>query len=85
VELVTFVTRAGCPSCVEALPVVTQAAARAGARLQVLDVDADPQLRLEWGDHVPVVLLDSVEHSRWWVDERALAKALRARRRTGCL
>jgi hypothetical protein len=85
VGLVTFVTRGGCPSCAEALPVVTRVAARAGVRLQVLDVDAQPQLRLEWGDHVPVVLLDSVEHCRWWVDERALAKALRARRRTEAL
>jgi hypothetical protein len=62
--------------CAEALPVVERVAARAGVPLSVLDVDADPALA-EHSDHVPVVLLDGVVHSRWWVDEKVLAKALR--------
>ena len=71
-------TRAGCPTCLEAEPVVRRLAAAAGVRLVVRDVDADPDLA-RWSDHVPVVLLDGVEHSRWWVDEAALAKALGTR------
>ena len=71
-------TRQGCSMCAEALPVVERACARAGVPLEVQDVDADPALR-SWSDHVPVVLLDGVEHSRWWVDEAALAKALSGR------
>jgi glutaredoxin len=71
-----FVTRAGCTLCAEAQPVVERACARAGVPLQVLDVDADEALR-EWSDHVPVVLLDGVLHSRWWVDEEVLERALR--------
>ena len=73
---VTFVTRQGCSMCAEAQPVVEQVAAAAAVPLTVLDVDADPLLD-EHSDHVPVVLLDGVVHSRWWVDEKALAKALR--------
>ena len=73
---VTFVTREGCTVCAEALPVVVRATAAAGVPLTVADVDADPALR-EWSDHVPVVLLDGVAHSRWWVDEKALRAALR--------
>ena len=69
-------TRAGCTMCAEAQPVVERVAARAGAPLTVLDVDADPALA-EHSDHVPVVLVDGVVHSRWWVDEKALARALR--------
>jgi len=65
--------------CAEAEPVVRRLADRAGVRLEVRDVDADPADRLAWSDHVPVVLLDGVEHARWWVDEAALAKALRVR------
>ena len=73
---VGFVTRQGCHLCEEALPLVEREARRAGATLRVLDVDADEALR-EWSDHVPVVLLDGVLHSRWWVDEEALRAALR--------
>ena len=74
---VTFVTRAGCTMCAEALQVVERAARDAGVPLEVLDVDADPALRV-WSDHVPVVLLDGAEHSRWWVDEGKLRAALSA-------
>jgi glutaredoxin len=54
---------------------VERLADRAGVPVQVVDVDADPAQR-EWSDHVPVVLLDGVEHSRWWVDEQRLGRAL---------
>jgi glutaredoxin len=76
---VTLVTRAGCHLCEEALPVVRRLAADAGVRLEVRDVDADPDDRARWSDHVPVVLLDGEQHSLWFVDEAALAKALRGR------
>ena len=73
---VTFVTRQGCSMCAEAQPVVERVAAAAGIPYEVLDVDADPALA-EHSDHVPVVLLDGVVHSRWWVEEKALRAALR--------
>ena len=75
--MVTFVTRQGCHMCAEAQPVVAGAAQDAGIRLEVRDVDADPADRAQWSDHVPVVLLDGVVHSRWYVDEQALRKALK--------
>ena len=75
-ELVTLVTRAGCHLCEQALPVVRAAAAEAGVRVEVVDVDADPTLR-SWSDKVPVVLLDGVEHAYWQVDAAALRAALR--------
>ena len=73
-----FVTRSGCTMCAEALPVVERACGLAGVPLEVVDVDASAQAA-QWSDHVPVVLLDGVEHSRWWVDEKALQKALGVR------
>jgi glutaredoxin len=75
VDQVVFVTRAGCSMCAEALPVVERLTREAGVPLIVRDVDSDAGFAL-WSDHVPVVLLDGVEHSRWWVDEAALRKAL---------
>jgi len=76
VREVVLVTRQGCTMCLQAQPVVERVAARAAARLTVLDVDSDPALA-EHSDHVPVVLVDGVVHSRWWVDEKVLARALR--------
>ena len=69
-------TREGCSLCAEALPVVQRLAAQAGVPLEVRDVDADPQDRAQWSDHVPVVLLDGEQHSMWFVDEQELAAAL---------
>lgn len=80
-ELVTFLTRSGCSLCEQALPVVQRVAGRAGVPLEVRDVDADPADRERWTDHVPVVLLDGEQHSLWYVDEQALARALRTRSR----
>ena len=78
VGTLTFITRTGCTLCADAQPVVQRLADKAGVQVEVRDVDADPALA-SWSDHVPVVLLDGVEHSRWWVDRTALAKALRVR------
>ncbi len=71
-----LISRAGCHLCEQAEPVVARLAAEAGVAYEVRSVDDDPQLREQWTDHVPVVLLDGVEHSRWWVDEAVLREAL---------
>ena len=63
--------------CAEAEPVVARAAADSGIPLEVRDVDADEGDRAQWSDHVPVVLLDGAVHTRWYVDEPALRKALK--------
>lgn len=78
-QRVTFVTREGCTMCAEALPVVQRAAAAAGVPVEVRDVDASPQDRERWSDHVPVVLLDGEQHAMWFVDEAKLVRALRGR------
>ena len=76
-EVVVLVTRDGCTLCAQAEPVVARAAADAGVRYEVRDVDADRALRAAYTDKVPVVLLDGVEHAYWTVDEKVLRRALR--------
>ena len=76
-SVVTFVTRAGCDLCDVAEPVVRAAAADAGVRFEVRDVDASAADVASWSDKVPVVLLDGREHAYWTVDDEALRKALR--------
>ena len=79
VEQVVLVTRVGCHLCEQAAPVVAREAARAGAGYAERDVDASPVDLAAYGEKVPVVLLDGVEHAYWQVDARALRAALRSR------
>ena len=76
-----LLTRAGCRLCERAAATLTSLAAELGFRWQPVDVDAaadrgDAALRAEYGDRLPVVLLDGAEHSYWEVDEAQLRKDL---------
>ncbi|MFC4605161.1 glutaredoxin family protein [Rhodococcus kronopolitis] len=70
---ITLLTRAGCGSCETARDQLLPLCAEFGIVLESLDVDvaaaSDPELRAEYGDRLPVVLLDGREHSYWEVDE----------------
>jgi glutaredoxin len=63
-----LLTRAGCHLCVTAAETLTRIGAEADETLREVDVDTDPELRAEYGDRVPVVLLDGREHSYFTVD-----------------
>lgn len=72
-----LLTRYGCSICVRAADQLARLAGELGFALTVTDVDAaaaagDSALRAEFGDRLPVVLLDGVEHSYWEVDEPRL-------------
>ena len=41
-----------------------------------VDVDADPELRAEYGDRVPVIMIDGREHGFWRVEEPRFRSAL---------
>ncbi|MEU8896655.1 glutaredoxin family protein [Nocardia sp. NPDC048505] len=73
---VTLLTRAGCGLCGTALEQLRRVCAEFGLEPQTLDVDeaaaTDPGLRAEYGDRLPVVLLDGREHSYFDVDETRL-------------
>jgi len=43
---------------------------------ELTDVDADPELRAEYGERVPVILIDGAEHGYWRVEEDRLRAAL---------
>lgn len=75
---VRVLTRAGCHLCAEAEAAVARVCAATGTGWDVLDVDTDPELRAEYGDQVPVVLLDGREHASFRVDEPRLRVDLAA-------
>ncbi len=74
---VVLLTRDGCVMCERARERLWQLAGELGFELSVTDVDAEAAqgrtaLRAEFGDRLPVVLLDGREHSYWEVDEPRL-------------
>jgi glutaredoxin len=80
---VELMTRAGCSLCEKARTLLASLADELGFELSTTDVDAaaaagDTTLRAEYGDLLPVVLLDGVQHSYWEVDEPALRADLAA-------
>jgi glutaredoxin len=71
-----LLTRADCHLCVVAAETLARIAGEAGLVAEELDVDADPALQSEYGDRVPVVLLDGREHSYFAVDVVRLRRDL---------
>ncbi|MFE3544062.1 glutaredoxin family protein [Nocardia sp. NPDC059177] len=74
--IVTLLTRAGCGMCTTALAQLETICGDFGLPVRTVDVDEaaaeDPGLRAEYGDRLPVVLLDGREHSYFDVDEPRL-------------
>lgn len=72
-----LLTRAGCVSCARAHARLAELATELGFELTATDVDVaaaagDSALRAEFGDRLPVILLDGREHSYWEIDEDRL-------------
>ncbi|AZZ40644.1 glutaredoxin family protein [Acidipropionibacterium jensenii] len=77
---VVVLRRAGCHLCDDAEAVIAQLLADHPALIPGgpvrVDVDADPQLRSRWGDHVPVTFVDGVLIAYWHLDRDTLLRAL---------
>jgi glutaredoxin len=73
---VTLITRAGCHLCADAETVLRRLAAELGYRYAEVDVDGSAELRDEYSDRVPVILLDGKEHGYWRVEEQRFRRAL---------
>ena len=73
---VRVLVREGCHLCEVAEADVERICGELGVPWQAADVDADLQLRAEYGDRVPVILIDGREHGFWKVEEQRLRAAL---------
>lgn len=73
---VTVLTRAQCHNCEVAVEDVRRICGELGVPWSAEDVDTDSELRAEYGDRVPVVLVDGAEHGFWQVEEPRLRAAL---------
>lgn len=74
-RVVELMVRASCGSCTRVAAQIAPVVQAAGAQLAIVDVD-DHGLVLEYGDRVPVVVIDGDEFACWEVDNEDLAQAL---------
>lgn len=73
---VILLVRAGCSACAAARADIARICAELDVVWRTTDVDTDPELRAEYGDRVPVILVDGREHGFWTVQEQRLRAAL---------
>jgi hypothetical protein len=71
-----LLTRPGCHLCEVAREALGRVAARTGDRWIERDVTDDLELEREYGDRLPVILLDGREHGYWRVEEERLIRDL---------
>jgi hypothetical protein len=72
----TLLGKPGCHLCDDARVVVARVAADLGVPWDERDVTLDADDYAEYGDRIPVLLLDGREHTYWTVDEARLRRAL---------
>ena len=70
---VTLISRDGCHLCEQAEAVLDRILPGQWDRV---DVESDVGLERDYGDRVPVVLLDGAEHGYWRVEEARLLRDL---------
>lgn len=75
-RLVELMVRQGCGSCARVAEQIQPVIDRAGASLAIVDVDGSAKLAMEYGDRVPVTVIDGEEFACWEVDNDELAAEL---------
>lgn len=73
---VTLLVRAECHACAAAREDIARICAELDVPWRTTDVDTDPELRAEYGDRIPVILVDGREHGFWTVQEQRLRAVL---------
>ena len=73
---VVVYTRQNCSLCATAESDVARICGELGLGWTCVDVDSDPPLRAEYGDRVPVIIIDGREHGFWRVEENRFRAAL---------
>ncbi|MCW6005886.1 glutaredoxin family protein [Micromonospora sp. CPCC 205371] len=72
----TLITRPGCHLCDVAKEAIERVATQTGTQWVEVDLTGDRELEAEYGDRVPVTLLDGKEHGFWRVEEQRLIRDL---------
>jgi len=75
---ITLLSRPGCHLCDEARTVVARVADELGVAWTERDITESQQDLRDYGEMIPVTLIDGVQHDFWRVDEVRLRRALDA-------
>jgi len=70
-------TKPGCHLCEDACTAVARIATDVGVGWEPVDISADEALMQQWGEYVPVILVDDEVHDWFRVREDRLRDALR--------
>jgi glutaredoxin len=73
---ITLIGKPGCHLCDDARAVVARVAEELGVGWTELDITRDEQLAEQYGEQIPVTLVDGRRHDFWRVDEARLRAAL---------
>ncbi len=71
-----LLTRPGCHLCEVAKEAMDRVRAQTGETWHEMDITGDRELEGEYGDRIPVVLLDGKEHGYWRDEEDRLLRDL---------
>jgi glutaredoxin len=75
---ITLLTRPGCHLCDDARAVVAHVAAELGISWTERDITRSESDLRDYGDMIPVTMIDGVQHDFWRVSEQRLRAALSA-------
>jgi glutaredoxin len=75
---ITLYTRPGCHLCDDAKAALTEIADRTGERWLEINVETDIELEREYGERLPVIMLDGKEHGYFRVEPARLLRDLNA-------
>jgi hypothetical protein len=75
---ITLLSRPGCHLCDDARAVIALVAAELGVRWEERDIQQSADDLRDYGEMIPVTLIDGVQHDFWRVSEHRLRAALHA-------
>lgn len=75
-ERIVLYTRNGCHLCDDARTALAEVRERTGVAFREVDISTDPDLTAEYGDRIPVIMLDGREHGYWRVEMQRLLRDL---------
>ena len=73
---VRLLSKPGCHLCDDARLVIADVCASVGESYDEVDITTDAALMSEYGEQIPVTLVDGRQHDFWRVDEARLRSAL---------